>query len=163
MTEDRAPGDLIAQSVALILVYVLVMLPWFIRNLSVFGALLPSGGIGTAYLHEYNDIFSYPAEWDLQYLLDWGVGNILRSRLDGLLVMFQTWLAVEALIVLAPFALWALWKRAQRGFFRRCDLVCAGAASGDEPGVHFPRHARRVVPFIGGAAALLGGIGPDRA
>jgi hypothetical protein len=105
------------QSAALLLAYLVVMLPWFIRNMNVFDAPLPSGGIGTAYLHEYNDIFSYPGAWDLQYFLDWGVGNIIRSRLDGLLIAFQTWLAVEGLIVLAPFALWALWKRRADGFF----------------------------------------------
>ena len=114
---QRRLGKSALQTATLILAYVVVMLPWFIRNMSVFDAPLPSGGIGTAYLHEYNDIFSYPAEWDLQYFLDWGAGNILRSRLDGLLVMFQTWLAVEALIVLAPFALWALWKRRAQAFF----------------------------------------------
>jgi hypothetical protein len=114
---DRAWTGLFAQSAALIFAYILVMLPWFIRNMTVFDAPLPSGGIGTAYLHEYNDIFSYPGEWDAQYFLDWGIGNILRSRFDGLLIAFQTWLAVEGLIVLAPFALWALWKRRSEAFF----------------------------------------------
>jgi hypothetical protein len=114
---QRALGKSLLQSGVLIVTYVVVMLPWFIRNMNVFDAPLPSGGIGTAFLHEYNDIFSYPADWDLQYFLDWGAGNVLRSRLDGLLVMFQTWLAVEALIVLAPFALWALWQRRREAFF----------------------------------------------
>ena len=117
LRREGLSGKQILFSAALIGAYVLVMLPWFVRNLDVFDAPLPAGGIGTAFLHEYNDIFAYPGEWDLQYLLDWGVGNIIRSRLDGLLIAFQTWLAVEALIVLAPFALWALWKRRGEAFF----------------------------------------------
>lgn len=99
------------QLLVMIASYLLVMLPWFIRSMNAFGAPLPAGGLGTAYLHGYNDLFSYPAEWDLSYFLDWGMGNILDSRLEGVLIAFQTWLAVEGLIVIAPFALIPLWKR----------------------------------------------------
>jgi hypothetical protein len=93
------------------------MLPWFLRSMDVLGSPLPAGGIETAYLRGYNDLFSYPAGWSLQHLLDWGAGNVLRSRWGGLLVAFQTWLGVEGLIVLAPFGLWSLWKRRREAFF----------------------------------------------
>jgi hypothetical protein len=110
-------ADAIQKTAALILAYLLVMLPWFLRSMDVLGSPLPAGGIETAYLHGYNDLFSYPAGWNLQHLMDWGWGNVLKSRWDGLLIAFQTWLAVEGLIVLAPFALYALWKRRQERFF----------------------------------------------
>lgn len=97
--------------------YFFVMLPWFIRSMAVLGTPLPAGGIGTAFLRGYNDIFSYPARWTPADFLGWGWGNILQSRVEGLLVAFQTWLAVEGLIVLAPFGLWALWKRRRESFF----------------------------------------------
>ncbi|HLA43906.1 MAG TPA: hypothetical protein VJZ27_10745 [Aggregatilineales bacterium] len=65
-------------SIALIAAYIIVMLPWFVRNMDVLGSPLPSGGIGTIFLHEYNDLFNYPAEWSLDYFLDWGWGNIIN-------------------------------------------------------------------------------------
>jgi hypothetical protein len=96
--------------------YFLIMLPWFLRSLDVLGTPLPAGGVNTAFLKGYNDIFSYPAEWTLPDFLDWGAGNILESRWEALLIAFQTWFALECLIALAPFALWALWKRRREPF-----------------------------------------------
>ena len=40
--------------------YLLVMLPWFARNLAVIGTPLPVGGTATIWLRGYNEIVSYP-------------------------------------------------------------------------------------------------------
>jgi hypothetical protein len=111
--KKRPPAQLNAlrQLMILVAAYLLVMSPWFARSMAVLGAPLPTGGVSTAYLRGYNDLFSYPPDWSLGYLLDWGAGNVLQSRLEGGLIAFQTWLAVEGLIVLGPFALIPLWKR----------------------------------------------------
>lgn len=93
------------------LAYLLVMLPWFLRNLSVIGTILPVGGLQTAWMREYNDLFNYPGVIDFQKFLAWGIPNILRSRFDAFFVNLQTAIAVESLIVLAPFILIALWAR----------------------------------------------------
>jgi len=89
--------------------YLLVMTPWFLRNLSVVGTILPVGGLQTAWMREYNDLFNYPGVIDFQKFLAWGIPNILRSRFDAFFVNLQTAIAVESLIVLAPFILIALW------------------------------------------------------
>jgi hypothetical protein len=94
-----------------VLLYALVMLPWFLRNLSLAGAILPVGGVQTAWMREYNDLFNYPPTISLQAFLAWGVPNILGSRWDALLINTQTLIAVEGLIVLTPFMLLALWAR----------------------------------------------------
>lgn len=104
-------------TVVFILAYFLTMLPLFIRNLAAFGAPLPTGGIGTAFLKGYNDLFSYPAEWSISDFLDWRMGNIIQSRIEGLTGAFGTWLAVEGFVFLTPLALYALWKRRREGFF----------------------------------------------
>jgi len=106
----------ISKALALCAAYLLVMLPWFGRSMAVMGSPLPAGGLQTVFLRGYNDIFSYPAAWSAGGFGEWGAENILRSRLDGLLVAFQTWLAVEGVIMLAPLALWALWSRRQERF-----------------------------------------------
>ena len=94
-----------------ILAYLLVMSPWFIRNMSVVGAILPVGGLQTAWMREYNDLFNYPGTINLQTFLAWGIPNILRSRFDAFFINLQTAVAVESLVVLAPFILIALWIR----------------------------------------------------
>ena len=42
------------------LAYLLLMLPWFIRNLNVIGSPLPLGGTQSIWFSEYNDLFNYP-------------------------------------------------------------------------------------------------------
>lgn len=101
---------------ALVGAYLLVMLPWMVRNIATFDAPLPTGGIGTAFLTDYDDLFSFPAAWSLADLLE--SGTLLQSRWDGLLGAFGTWLAVENFIVLAPFALWAAWQRRNDHFWQ---------------------------------------------
>ncbi len=118
----RRPAKLVARpaltaSAVLVTMYFLVMLPWFARNIAVLGAPLPSGGLGTAFLLEYNDLFSYPADYPVDAFLDLGPGGILESRVDGTLATFYNWLAVENLIILAPFAAVALWQRRQERFW----------------------------------------------
>ncbi len=91
--------------------YLIVMLAWFIRNLDVINSPIPSGGVKTAFLRGYNELFAYPVDWSLSNFLDWGTSNILESRWNALLNNFGTWLAVETWILIGPFALAALWKR----------------------------------------------------
>lgn len=91
--------------------YLLVMSPWFARNLSVAGAVLPIGGLQTAWMREYNDLFNYPAVIELPKFLAWGLPNILNSRWQALLTNTQTLIAVEGMVVLTPFMLIALWQR----------------------------------------------------
>ncbi len=104
-------------SITLIFTYLITMLPLFLRNMSAFGAPLPSGGVGTIFLKGYNDLFSYPAKWSVNEFLDWGAGNILQSRMDGMTGALATWLAVEGFVFLTPLAAWTLWKRRCEGFF----------------------------------------------
>jgi hypothetical protein len=91
--------------------YLLVMMPWFVRNLNVIGSPLPTGGVKTAFLRGYDEIFAYPADWSLADFLEWGAGNIVQSRWTAFINNFGTFVAVETWVLLGPFALAALWKR----------------------------------------------------
>jgi hypothetical protein len=89
--------------------YLLVMLPWFARNLIVAGAILPGDGTKTIWLTTYNDFFSYQKDLSPQNYLAWGVRNILLSKLQAL---WQNAFAIAAILefVPAPFAAIGLWK-----------------------------------------------------
>ena len=94
-----------------IAVYILVTLPWALHNLATIGSVLPIGGLQTAWMRDYSQIAAYPPNASLSDFLSWGVGNILRSRIDALIINAQTLIAVEGLIVLTPFMLIGAWVR----------------------------------------------------
>lgn len=106
--------------------YLAVMLPWFVRSISAIGSPLPTGGINTIFLRGYNELFAYPTDWSAGNFVDWGIGNILQSRLEALTSNFSTWVAVECFILLAPLALWALWQRRKDTFLTGFWLYALG-------------------------------------
>lgn len=89
--------------------YLLVMLPWFARNLLVAGSILPGGGTKTIWLTTYNDFFSYQKDLSPRSYLAWGLGNILLSKLKAL---GENAFAVAAILEFVPalFAVIGLWK-----------------------------------------------------
>jgi hypothetical protein len=93
----------------LIACYLIVMAPWFARNLLVAGAILPPGGTKTIWLTTYNDFFSYGKDLSPQTYLTWGLGNILLSKLQAL---GQNGFAILAMLEFAPapFAALGMWK-----------------------------------------------------
>ncbi len=101
---------------ALLIGYGLVMGGWLLRNGLVLGTPLPTSGTQTIFLTSYADIFAYGRSFDLAHLLAWGWPEIIRSRLDGLSVALQTFVAVSGYIVLTPFVIWGwLYVARQKG------------------------------------------------
>ncbi len=94
----------------IILGYLLVMGPWFLRNLNTIGTSLPSSGTKTLWLTNYDDFFCYGCDLSLHSYLDWGWGNILHSKLFALWTNFQRLLAENCLVFLLPFALIGLYR-----------------------------------------------------
>ncbi len=94
-----------------LIAYLLVMSPWFIRNLSEIGTPLPTGGTDTIWLRSYDELVNYPPGARASDFLDWGLGNIVQSRLTALSSNLGTWIAVETWVVLGPFVLIGLWLR----------------------------------------------------
>ncbi len=58
-----------------------VMAPWLARNLATFGAAFPSAGGHTLWITSYNEQFSLAANPSLATYLDWGIVNIVGSKL----------------------------------------------------------------------------------
>ena len=149
--------------------YLLVMSPWFIRNVNAVGTALPVGGFQTAYMRAYDEIANYPPGVSFADFADWGVGNILRSRWDALAGesgTLWTWIAVEGMIVVLPLALVAAWKRRRDAFLAPFALYAVGlhllmtfifALPGPRGGLF--HSAAALVPFW----MALGAVGLDDA
>ncbi len=105
--------------------YLLVMLPWFIRNLLAVGSPLGAGGAGTLWLTEYNDLFNYPPNLTPARYFEAGWGVILDGKLQALISNFQTIVAVQGLIFLAPFIVIGLWQLRKRALYRIVMLYAA--------------------------------------
>ncbi len=98
--------------------YLLVMVPWFLRNLRAIGLPLSPAGSRTLWLRAYDELFNYGDLPTLASFLAWGVGPILRSRLEALVSALQTLIAVHGFIFLAPFVVVGLWRHRRHRLIR---------------------------------------------
>ena len=91
---------------------------WYARNISVWGTLMPPGGLATMWLTSYDQTFIFPAE-SLTFAnwLDSGWKSILEVRIDSLLQNIKTLIGVQEMVFLVPFTLAGLWR------FRKSPLV----------------------------------------
>ena len=91
--------------------FLLFTLPWYARNLSVFGSLMAPGGIRALWLTGYNDTFAYPAsQLTMQSWLASGWDAILAARVDALGTNLLNAFAAQGGIFLFPFILIGIWK-----------------------------------------------------
>lgn len=91
--------------------YLVVMSPWFIRNLLVVGAPLAPGGTRTLWLTTYDDIFIFPAEaLTLERYLALGWGAIFNGKWAVLTTNLQSLVSVTGAIMAFPFMLIGLWQ-----------------------------------------------------
>lgn len=152
-----------------LLAYLLIMSPWFVRNLNEVGSPLPVGGFQTAWMRSYDEIANYPPGTTLSSFLSWGVGNIIASRWDafiGGLGTLWTFIAVEGSVILTPLMLLALWRRRFDPFLSGFALYALGLHLAMTLVFAFPgprggllHSASALVPFW----AALGVMGLDEA
>ncbi len=110
---------------AALLLALLVVSPWLIRNMAQFSTLLPANNAKPLFLRNYQDFFSFELQLGPNYYLAWGWNNILGSKLaalvsNALLMVFQ------ALFLLGPLFLLGLWaarRRPQFGPFMVYSLI----------------------------------------
>ena len=99
-------------AVGAVAAFVLVMAPWWIRQLAVFGTLSPSMASGKVMfirsIGEWNSIAT-PAT--LEHLLGMGAGPLLGSRVGGFVAAVTIYVVLIAGLVLAPFIVVGGWVR----------------------------------------------------
>jgi hypothetical protein len=90
--------------------YLLVMAPWYARNLSQVGSLLAPGGSRTLWVREYDELFSYPAtKLTAQYWLSNGLRTILSARVEALWVNLTGTVAAMGVMLPGMLAAIGLW------------------------------------------------------
>lgn len=104
------PQSLFLWGVLFVSGYLLVMGGWFWRTYKLIGSPVSAVGTQTIFLTTYNDIFSYGRSFDLNSYLDWGLVNILRSKLEAASLGIQTFIAVTGLTVFVFFMAWSWFK-----------------------------------------------------
>jgi len=104
--------------------YLLVMGPWYARNIAVFGSPMAPGGSRILWLTNYNEIFSFPADQvNKATWLDAGWGAALKVRLWALKMNLLNTFAAQGSILLFPFILIGFWQM-------RNDIRAKFAATG---------------------------------
>ena len=104
--------------IALVLGYLIVMMPWFVRNHMTIGRPLPLGGAQSIWYREYNDLFKYVPTATAETFFAEGLGLLVQSRWQSLSVGLGTLVAVEGIIVMTPLMFVALLRRRHERFLR---------------------------------------------
>ncbi|MGJ3238510.1 MAG: ArnT family glycosyltransferase [Anaerolineae bacterium] len=111
------------------LAYLVVMSPWFVRNMDAVGRILPVGGTMNAYFTEYNDLFNYPPDSTLDDLLAEGGSALIETRSRALFsvngIPLQA-IAYQGTIAFFPFVILALWRRRSEAFVRPFWIFAVG-------------------------------------
>jgi hypothetical protein len=89
--------------------FFLVLAPWLLRNLELFGTPFPSPGGRLLWIREYNEHLSISLDLSLERFLAWGPGPILLSRLVALVEVIGRLLALMGGIF-GIFFLAGLWR-----------------------------------------------------
>ncbi len=108
----RLAPDKYRSAGALFAGYLVVMVPWLLRNTQAFGAPLPGGAL---FLTNYDDLFSYDKALTLDYLLAAGPAA-LAGQIGRALLLNAGTLAGALSIVYLPFALLGAWHARHRPF-----------------------------------------------
>lgn len=92
--------------------FLLVVGPWWYRQLTVFGSISPTASSGNAlWIREYRQWNSITADVSLDAFLAQGIGPILSSRFLGFVAALANFAVIIASVVLVPFIVWGAWLR----------------------------------------------------
>jgi 4-amino-4-deoxy-L-arabinose transferase-like glycosyltransferase len=146
--------------------YLIVMMPWFARNLMEIGSPLPLGGTMTIWIREYNELFSFPPTASPAGLFADGLSSFAATRWEAFVNNLGTFIAVEGMIAMTPLMLIALWRRRRDPFLRPFWLYALGLHAAMTIVFPFPGYrgglfhsAAALVPWW----AALGVLGVDDA
>jgi hypothetical protein len=146
---------------AILIGYLLVMSPWFIRNVAVIGAPLSPAGAQAMWVCNYDELFSYNVQLDFSHLIDCGLDRVMVAKIDGIGSGIVHLIAEDGMIFLAPFIAVGLWKLRRVAVFR--SAIVYGALlfaamtivftfAGDRGGLFHSSSA--LLPFLYAAAPI---------
>jgi len=110
LSKPKVVSVLISLSLALS-GFLLIMLPWYLRNIAAFGSPMPSGTRYAFWLTDYYQTFIYPAkQLTYSHWLASGWGAILAVRLSAFQRALYNIVVVQGVFILIPFVLLGAWK-----------------------------------------------------
>ena len=97
------------------LAFFLVLTPWLLRNLEVFGTPVPTSGGTMLWITSYNEQFSISRELSPARYLDWGWANIIGSKLTSWgVVAGRTMVLMGGFLVISFVGgMWAFRRRSE--------------------------------------------------
>lgn len=99
--------------------FIVVVAPWLLRQLAVFGSLSPSSAGGRIlFITEYRELYSVSSEATLDTFLAQGLGSLIESRLGGLWDALLIFVASPMLVLLVPLLLIGIWVARRKPDFR---------------------------------------------
>ncbi len=108
----RPPAISFPAAMACVALFVLVMAPWWARQLAVFGSLSPSTASGKVlYIRDISEWNSITTPATLEHLLGMGLGPLIGTRVGGLASALMIYTTLVAGFVLAPFMVVGGWAR----------------------------------------------------
>jgi len=114
--KPRNMNRLLLATFLLLLSYFAVMAPWYGRNLTEFGSMMPPGNGRSIWFTQYNQLFTYPADKiTASAWLEAGWKYHLLARLNALGMNLKNTLAVQGMIFLLPVMLLGAWRTWHQG------------------------------------------------
>ena len=108
----RLPVIPVGSAAAFVALFLVVMAPWWLRQLEVFGQLSPSTATGRVlYIRSIAEWNSITTPATLDWLLGQGAGPFVASRLGGLVAAVTIYTTLVGAGLLVPFMLLGGWVR----------------------------------------------------
>ena len=144
----------VSAAVGAVAAFVLVMAPWWIRQLAVFGMLSPSMASGKVlFIRSIGEWDSIATPATLEHLLGMGAGPLIASRVGGFLAAVTIYVVLIAGLVLAPFIVVGGWARRRSVDFGPFFTYAVRAVRVLGAPLRRPRPGRHVHPLRRGAGA----------
>jgi hypothetical protein len=91
--------------------YLLIMAPWFLRNLFIYGSPMALGSSRSLWIISYNELFIYPAsQLTPERWLAAGIESIIEARTWAFKINLQRSIAEQGMVFLTPLILIGLWQ-----------------------------------------------------
>jgi hypothetical protein len=91
--------------------FLLVVAPWYLRQVAVFGSPTPSTAAGVLWLRSFADLNSVTADRTLGSVLAQGLASLVASRALALWQALAVFGGLVCGVVLAPFVIAGAWRR----------------------------------------------------
>lgn len=108
----RRPALPFAAAVGCLALFLLVVGPWWYRQLTLFGSISPTATSGSAlWLTSFRQWNSITADTSFNAFMAQGLGSIVSSRVLGFVAAVTSFAVIIASVILMPFIVLGAWRR----------------------------------------------------